>query len=324
MLNSSSKRPELISLKTNYGEVILSNIGASIISIKVPDRNGMLENVVLSYTDENNYLNNPFYLGSTIGRVAGRINKGEFKINGKLFSVSKNENSINHLHGGFKGFSHQLFEVDNFKQEEDFASVDMIYHSKDGEEGFNGELKLKVNYTFRNNSLTINYEAESTAITPINITNHCYFNLTAKQGNALSQKLFIDASQIVKTDQNYIPNGKIENVLNTPYDFSKPTTIGIQKEKLLTKGFNEFYVFDKNKVTLYDYISGRMMKIRTSYPGILFYSGDYLSENFESCEGVCLEAQFHPDAVNHENFPDIFLRPNNLYKHFIAFDFSIL
>ncbi len=322
---SKSAIQEVI-LKTKFGEVVLTNVGASIVSINVPDKYGNLGNIILSYSDTNDYLNNPYYLGSTIGRVAGRIGNGEFILNGNLVSLSKNDHEVNHLHGGFKSFSHQLFEIRNVSIEEDFASVDLFYFSKDGEEGYPGDIDLRVNYTFNHNLLTINYKAKSTAITPFNITNHSYFNLTGRSDKALSQKLFIDANQILQTDQNYIPNGKLEDVSNTVYDFNTLTSIAKQKKKLLERGFNQYYIFKKDHkdVELYDEISGRLLTLSTSYPGILFYSGDYLNDKFISCEGICLEAQYHPDAVNHANFPDVFLKPNTSYNHFIAYNFSVL
>ncbi len=315
-----------IKLKTIYGEVTIANRGASIISMKVPDRKGELGNVILSYADINDYVNDPFYIGATVGRVAGRINKGEFKINEKRFFLTKNENSKNHLHGGFEGFNHKIFTMENIHQEEDFASVDLIYHSLDGEEGYPGNLNLKVNYTFKHNLLQINYEAESNTATPVNITNHCYFNLSGQPDKALEQQLFIDADKILETDHHYIPNGNRIDISNTSYDFNKLKSIGSQKGNLSNKGYNEYYIRNKDSeiaARLYDPISGRMLEINTSYPGILFYSGDYLSDKFNPCQGICLEAQYHPDAVNHSNFPKILLEAGKPYKHFIEFDFSV-
>ncbi|WP_200584714.1 aldose epimerase family protein [Pedobacter segetis] len=317
---------EQVSLKTNYGEVVVTNAGASVIAIRIPDKNGVLENIVLSYDKISSYLCNPMYLGSTVGRVAGRIASGQFKMADRTVSLTKNEKSVNHLHGGFSGFSNKIFKTENVSAGTDSAGVEFYYCSEDGEEGYPGKVELRVKYVFVNNKLTIFYNAVTNAPTPLNLTNHCYFNLSGNKNKALQQQLFIAASNVLETDADYIPTGYLTPVKNSPHDFNDPKAISKDKSKLYSGVYNEYFVLDKSlgpAATIYDEDSGRKLKIDTNYPGIQFYSGDYLENDFRPCEGICLEAQHYPDAVNRPNFPPIIVKPGDTYQHFISYSFSV-
>lgn len=317
---------EVIELRTSYGYVSLTNLGASIISINVPDRNGVIENVVLSYSNVQDYLTDEYYLGATVGRVAGRIANAQFNIGTKTYQLAKNDNVINHLHGGVIGINKKLFQIENFKQENDISSVDFSYLSKDKEEGYPGNLEIKVRYIFDKNKLTIIYQTTADKLTPVNLTNHTYFNLTGKPNQAQTQELMINADHVLCTDVNYIPTGKTADVKRTPYDFTKPKSIFNDKNRLISKGYNEYFILNAAEscaVELCDKMSGRMMQMRTSYPGVLFYSGDYLDGIFNADDGICLEAQHYPDAVNHSSFPSIFSLPDKVYSNFISYEFSV-
>ena len=314
-----------IRLKTGYGTVVLCELGASIVSIIVPDKNGKSANVVLGYENIKDYLSDTIYAGSTVGRVAGRIKKGILPVNNKICQLSLNEASQTHLHGGYEGFNKKIFKIGDIRESDDSISVDLSYTSADMEEGYPGKLKLKVTYTFSDNILNVQYSATADRATAVNITNHCYFNLTGDKTRALQQELFISSSELLETDEKYIPTGRIIPVGDTANDFRTAKVISLKKDQLEATGFNEYYILDKSQTpdaVLSDPVSGRILSIKTSYPGILFYSGDYLGGQFIPCEGVCLEAQHFPDAVNQSGFPSIILEPGREYRENIEYTFS--
>lgn len=315
-----------VCLKAGKCEVLLTNIGASVVSLKVPDRNRLSENIVIGYSDVTDYLKNPFYLGSTIGRVAGRISAGKFEIGKHNVLLSRNDRSKNHLHGGFKGISHQLFKTADVYTTSKMAGAEFYYCSAHGQEGYPGNLAVRVKYRLEKSSLLMSYEAITDRATPVNLTNHCYFNLSARTGKTLDQELYIASDYILETcKEYYIPTGKLVGIKNTPYDFSKPKKILTDKNNLPNSGYNDYFILNQSETPaaiLFDQYSGRKLEITTSYPGILFYSGDYLGDPFMPCQGICLEAQHYPDAVNHANFPCVLLQPNQLYREYICYTFS--
>lgn len=307
-------------------EVAITNYGATIVGIMMADKNGAVENVVLGYECLQGYIADTFYLGATVGRVANRINKGILPVNGKVYQLPNNEPSNDcHLHGGNTGFNKHVFSVVEEVVKEDVAGLSLEYNSRDTEEGYPGNLKFKVTFTINsNNELLIDYDAVSDADTHVNPTNHSYFNLSGKKNNGASQQLLINANSRLETTSHYIPTGNKKSVEGTRYDFNSMRRIDQQSEIM----FNDCYVLNDAAMNvcaaeLFDEGSGRAMKVYTTFPGIIFYSGDQLSGDFKSCEGVCLETQFFPDAANHPSFASTLLKAGEKFHHQTKFVFSV-
>lgn len=316
-----------IHLENDWMKVSLSNFGATICSIHLPDKDGVIANVVLGYNQIEGYINDQFYMGSTVGRVTGRISNSQFKIKNKTFTLTNNEIPTgNHLHGGMVGFNKKIFDITAMEFDKNKIQVELYYRSTDMEEGYPGNLDVWITYTLTtDNILGIHYKAITDKETHVNLTNHSYFNLTGNRNSALEQELIINAKTILETDQNYIPTGKTYKVVNTDYDFTIPHKISLYKDRLTMPGYNECYILDKNltkDAILNDPESGRKITVCTSYPCILFYTGDYLNHNFSKCEGVCLETQFYPDAPNHPEFGGTLLLPGQIYNESISLKFS--
>jgi len=292
-----------------YVEVM--NYGASVVSIVVPDKNGKLENVVLRYDNIEDYLSDEFYLGSTVGRYANRILKARFMLNGQMYQVDKNDGE-NSNHGGFNGFNKVIFDYQIEENKIIFST-----ESVDGEGGFPGNLKLSVTYSFsESNELEIEYSAISDKSTPVNFTNHSYFNLGAAE-DILNHELLISAEAHLEMDDKFLPTGKILSVVDSAFDFREYKVI--QKMMRLKKdnleGYNAFFV--KNDgingnnplASVRDTTSGRMVDVYTTMPGVQLYTAEFLSGKFIPFEGLCLEAQYHPDGVNHPDFVSNILIP---------------
>ena len=316
-----------IHLQSESMKVHLSNYGATICAIYLPDNAGKEVNVVLGYDTLQEYLDDKFYVGSTVGRVAGRISNSSFKIKNKIYELSQNDSkTTNHLHGGKEGLNRKIFNVSATSADHNKATVTFYYYSADLEEGYPGNLEVWVTYTLTSaNCLQVQYKAITDKETHVNLTNHTYFNLTGNKHKALEQELQIAAGKILETTPSYIPTGKFINVLSTPYDFLNSHRIDLYKSQLLQPGYNECFVLDKtaeNAAVLYDPVSGRKMTLTTSYPAILFYTGDYLNGKFNKCKGVCLEAQFFPDAPNQPEFKGSLLAPGEVYQHHIFYSFN--
>lgn len=316
----------MVHLENGDVKVVLTNYGATISHLCLMDAKGKRVNVVAGYDEIGDYMTDPFYMGSTVGRVAGRISRSQFAIGDKMFFLKPGGNqSGNHLHGGEKGFNKKRFAIGSHIREKKKIGVEFLYKSADGEEGYPGNLDVRVTYTLTaENNLTINYKARTDKPTHVNLTNHCYFNLTGEKEKALEQELLINAQSVLQTDKNYIPTGETKSVKGTPYDFTTFRKISHNKGQLPMPGYNECYLLDKSVDTaavLYDPESGRTMKVTTSYPSLIFYSGDYLNGDFQPCEGVCLEAQFLPDAPNHPAFGGTLLLPGEVYDQFVSYRF---
>lgn len=319
-----SEKIQMITLLNGSISIKILNIGATIYAINLPDKHGHSANIVLNYDDPLEYLNNKFYLGSTIGRVTGRIAEGKLPVEDVIHQLSKNERGLTHLHGGAAGFNKQIFTITDTSEENGEAMVELVYRSQDGEEGYPGNLELHVKYTLDNRgALRIDYKAITDKATHINITNHSYFNLSGTSTSSLNQFLQINARQILATGENYLPTGDTIDVTLTNFDFTQPVQITSRKEPgdLL---FNEYYLLDGQdvKAVLYDADSGRKMKLYTSYPGLLFYSADFLDKPFIPCQGICLEAQYPPNAPNMEYARMTLLKPGEVFSEFIRFSFS--
>lgn len=298
--------------------------GAIITEIQVPDRNGVVTNVVLGADNLDQYLKDFPASAAVIGRVGNRIAKARFTLDGVEYKLAAN-NGPNHIHGGPKGFAHVLWEARPLMPGQHQASVQFSYLSKDGEEGYPGNLTVTVTYTLTDsNELRIDYEATTDKATPINLTNHAYFNL-AGHGNVLDHELWLAAGRYTPADDQLIPTGEIASVKGTPLDFTTPTRIGARIEQLKPRlnGYDHNYVLNAGgqppvlAARASESKSGRVMELRTTEPGVQLYTGNHLNHG-----GFCLETQHYPDSVNHPSFPSTLLRPGQTFKSTTVFAFS--
>jgi aldose 1-epimerase len=324
----------------NGAEMKVTNYGGRITALKVPAKNGKMVDVVLGLDSLEGYLNNPNNFGAAIGRYGNRIADGQFTIDGKTYHIAQN-NGDNHLHGGFVGFDQRVW---NIKAVEENGEVSLVltYTSQDGEEGFPGELDIEMTYTLtNNNSVIIDYRAVTDKPTPVNLTNHSYFNLNGANDTALDHELMINADTYTPIDDEWIPTGAIAELEGTPMDFSEPTNIGARIDNDFVQlengaGYDHNYVLNTkgnlNEVaaSLYEPATGIMMKVYTTEPGVQLYTGNFLDGSITGKEGkvyekhyaVCLETQHFPDSPNVDYFPSTILRPGEVYKTTTIYDFS--
>jgi aldose 1-epimerase len=314
---------------------VITNFGARLVSLIVPDRSGKPVDVILGFKKLNHYRQRPeSYFGSVVGRYANRINGGEFKINGESFVLDQNENG-NCLHGGFIGFDLKWFTVEKFND----TSVTMSLISGNGECGFPGTLTVKVTYAMtENRGLEIAYEAMCDRITVINLTNHAYFNLNGRgNGNILNHIIQIRSDYFIPIDESGIPEGVIQQVDGTPFDLRKALTIGarINDNSLQLrrgKGYNHTFVVRNGSgktsvVRAMGDKSGIIMEILTTEPGIHFYSGNEMQQTttnpYGFRSGFALETQHYPDSPNHKNFPSTILKPGQIFKSRTWYKFAV-
>jgi aldose 1-epimerase len=313
---------KLFTLRNAKGmSVKVMTYGAIITEIRVPDRHGATTNVLLGAENLEQYLKGIPGSAAVIGRVANRIAKARFTLDGVEYRLSAN-NGANHLHGTF---DKDVWQAKALPSGDHEGAVQLTYVSKDGEEGYPGNVIVKVTYRLSDdNELRIDYEATTDKATPINLTNHAYFNL-AGHGDVLDQELWLAANRYTLADDELIPTGEFSSVKGTPLDFTKPTRIGARIEQLKPKpgGYDHNFVLDDGGKSLVlaarvtDPESGRVMEVRTTEPGVQIYSGNHLKHG-----GVCLETQHFPDSVNHPSFPSVILRPGQTFKSTTAFRFS--
>lgn len=327
----------IYTLKSAQIEVRVMAYGAKLVSIKTPDRNGKMADVVLGYDTLEGFLNDTStHFGSIVGRFGNRIALGKFTIDGKTFQIPIN-NGVNALHGGPMGFDRYVWEGKEVPNGVEFTHV-----SPDGDMGFPGTLTAKVKYTLVGSTLHIDYSATSDKATVVNLTNHAYFNLHGDdQGNILDQKLEVNADRFTPVDSGLIPTGVLAPVGGTPLDFRKSEVIGTRIESdfeqiKLGGGYDHNFVLNGNAGTLRlaaivtDPESGRKMTVETTEPGIQFYSGNFLDGTFTGRHGVkygkhsgfCLETQHFPDAPNHPSFASTLLRPGVTRHSTTTFAFS--
>ena len=332
----------LFTLKNSAGmEVQITNYGGIIKSIKVPDKDDVLENVVLGFDDFDDYAGWHPYFGAIVGRYANRIGDGQFSLNGQTYNLAKN-NGKNSLHGGLIGFDKKLWKADEFENE-DGISVELEYTSPDGEEGFPGNLICKVTYTLTNeNELKIDYFATTDQTTVLNLTNHSYFNLKdGGESTILDHEMMINSSQITPTDAGLIPSGEYMDVESSPFDFREAHTIGKRidgdhEQILFGFGYDHNYVLENKKEVLlaasvYEPESGRVMDVFTNEPGLQLYTGNHLGRTpegidpppFERRTGFCLETQHYPDSPNRPEFPSVVLNPGEKYESTTIYKFSV-
>jgi len=341
----------------NNATAAITNYGARVVAMLVPDKNGVSTDVILGYDSIGKYLHQPeSFFGAIVGRYGNRIAKGKFKLNGKEYTLATN-NGANHLHGGLKGFGARVW---NGKQIND-QSVELTYLSKDGEEGYPGNLSVKVTYTLTDsNELKIDYEATTDKATVLNLTNHSYFNLNGQGSGTINNHLLqINADNYTPVDSTLIPTGKIESVAGTPFDFRQPTAIGsrINADNQQIKfggGYDHNFVLKAAPAnsatpanaasaggsstagltpaaTVLGDQSGIFLEVFTKEPGIQFYGGNFLkgasplkSGKKDDYRGAfCLETQHYPDSPNEPSFPSTELVPGKTYKTTTVYKFSV-
>ena len=317
----------------------LSSLGAGIVAVEVPDRDGRLENVALTYADPASYMADGPCMGKVPGRYANRIAEGRLKVEDKSYSLEIN-NGPNHLHGGSKGFQNHIWEAEELPD-----GVRFILRSPDGDGNYPGNLIATAEYHWNDdNVLTLILEAVSDAPTVVNLTNHAYWNLDgATAGSVLDHKMRLKASHWLPTDETLIPTGEIAPVENTPMDFSAPKTLGRDIKADFPalrygKGYDNCWCVDdwkagemtENVVELSSDISGRRLSVSTDQPGVQIYTGNWLAGapegpsgySYSDYDGVAIEAQGYPDAPNHPDFPSQSLMPGETYRRKILFRFS--
>ncbi|WP_337175696.1 aldose epimerase family protein [Paludisphaera sp.] len=329
---------DLYTLKNGKITVKVATYGATIVSIGAPDRDGKVEEVTLGFDSLDGYLGEHPYFGATVGRVANRIAKGKFTLDGEAYSLAIN-NPPNALHGGVKGFNRVVWKAEPVESP-DGPSVKMTYTSKDGEEGYPGNLATTVTFTVTaDDALRIDYEATTDKATPINLSNHAYFNLAGgADATMLDHELTLAASKYTPVDDTLIPTGAIEPVEGTPLDFRKPTAIGARIAQMEGEpgGYDHNFVLDSGggklafAARVHHPKTGRVVEMSTTEPGVQFYSGNFLDGTnvgkgglvYKKHYGLCLEAQHFPDSIHHPNFPDAVLRPGETYTQTTVYKFS--
>ena len=298
--------------------------GAIITELNVPDKTGAVTNVVLGAKTADEYLKGFPGAAAVIGRVANRIAKARFTLDGVEYPLAANSGP-NHIHGGRKGFSQVIWDGKILSGSGKETAVQFSYVSRDGEEGYPGNVTIHVTYSLTDaNELRIDYEASTDKPTPINLTNHAYFNL-AGFGDVLDHELWLASDRYTPADDQLIPTGEIASVRGTPLDFTSPTRVGARIDQLKPKpgGYDHNFVLNGGGKTLVltarvrEPRSGRVMTVHTSQPGVQFYTGNHLKH-----AGLCLETQHYPDSVNHPAFPSTILRPGKTFHSTTLFAFS--
>ena len=335
-------RVDLYTMTNSRGmEVRAMNYGGIIVSLRVPDKKGVLADVVLGFDTLDAYLNNKPYFGAIIGRYANRIANGKFTLNGAGYRLARN-NGMNSLHGGLKGFDKVLWRGEQFENNQGIGVV-FTYTSKNGEEGYPGNLKAKVTYTLTDQSeLQIEYQATTDEATPVNLTNHSYFNLASEgNGDILKHNLILNADRFTPVDSTLIPAGELRSVAGTPFDFTKPTAIGARidtnnEQLAIAHGYDHNFVLSRKGSGLelagrvHEPQRGRALEVYTTEPGVQFYTGNFLDGTiigkhghaYNKHAGLCLETQHFPDSPNHSNFPWTILKPEQTYHSRTVYKFS--
>lgn len=337
-------RADLYTLtNVNRVKVDITNYGCKIVRLFIPDKNGRLDDIVLGFENIEGYCKpNPFF-GTVVGRCANRIEKGRFNLNGIEYQLNTNRGG-HHLHGGNKGFDKYVWSVE-IESRDGVEYLKLHHFSEDGDEGYPGNLYATVIYCLTDdNELVIRYKAATDKDTLVNLTNHCYFNLSGHScGDILGHELMINSSEFTDVNSELIPNGKIKNVKGTPFDFTNMTSIGsrISDESLShCGGYDVNYVLNNNSskpgkpgktAEVYDPASGRIMEAYTTMPGMQFYTGNFLNGSvvgkdgcaYRKHAGLCLETQYFPNAINIPHFLSPVLKPGQEYDHTTVYKFSI-
>jgi len=320
--------------------------GAIVLSLETPDRDGKLADIVLGYSTLDEYLKDTPYFGAIVGRYGNRIANGKFSLDGKDYTLATNNEPGGikcSLHGGLKGFDKVVWKGEGLVEKDGSLGVRFTYLSKDGEEGYPGNLSLSVTYLLTNkNEWKIQYSATTDKATPVNVTQHSYFNLKGEgNGDILGHQLMLVAKKYTPVTAGLIPTGRIVAVAGTPFDFTKPTAIGerVKSEDEQMKfggGYDHNWVLDNQDGTLalaarvYEPTTGRTMEVLTTEPGVQFYCGNFLDgkltgkscKNYQFRNGFCLETQHYPDSPNQPTFPGTILRPGKTLKSTTVFRFG--
>jgi aldose 1-epimerase len=325
----------------NGVEVRAMTYGATIISVRTPDRTGRIDDVALGFDSLEDYLTRARYYGAIVGRYGNRIAKGRFTLDGSTVQLTTNSGA-NHLHGGTKGFDKVAWTAEPFERD-DSAGVRFTYTSADGEEGYPGTVHAVVSYTLTpRNELVVDYSATTDKATPINLTNHSYFNLAGRgRRDILQHQLTLHAMRYTPTDADQIPTGEIAPVAGTPFDFRTAAAIGARidadhEQIRHGHGYDHNFVIDgvapsagpvlRVAARVVDPSSGRTLDVATTEPGVQFYSGNYLDSarnGFGPRTGFCLETQHFPDSPNHPHFPSTILRPGDIYRSTTVYTFGV-
>ena len=317
-------------INKNGVSVMILSYGGIISEINTPNKNGDVENIVLNHESNQEYLNDSFFMGAVIGRYANRIAKSTFKLDENIFHLDKNEGE-NHLHGGHNGFHKKHWELIEYDKKQKFVILSI--NSLDLESGYPGNLNCNVKYSLNDqNEFKIEFFAKSDKDTIFNPTSHSYFNLNPTKKSILEHKLKINSDNYIPINYECLPNGSIESVINTPFDFTRfkkiDEEINNDYEQLkIGKGYDHCFVLNKNSskaAELSSEASGRKLIISTNQPGIQFYSGNHLSGFFNKNQGLCLETQHFPDSPNNDSFPTTKLIANKEYYSETIYFFDVI
>lgn len=346
-MNEQARRPfgvtaqgepvERLELRCGALSCAILTFGATLQSLIVPDRTGAPVDVVLGYDSLEEYMTQDAYLGAVVGRFANRIAKGRFSLNGKTYTLAVN-NGPNHLHGGVQGFSYRVWAVESLTDCQAVLTLD----SPDGEEGYPGHVTVRVTYTLTEDGLELHYEAKTDGDTPVNLTNHAYFNLSGHgAGDVGDHMTTLFAHQYIPTDDTSIPLGQPADVAGTPMDFTTPTPLGQRvddgfEQLVMAKGYDHSYVVDGETGVLCpaaEVVSpktGIRLTVKTTLPGVQLYTANYLSDRagkggvrYAPRHAFCLETQFFPDSPNQPAFPSAILRAGERFDHTTRFLFSL-
>lgn len=329
----------LFQLSNGEMDVEITNYGCTIVSILAPDVNGNRINIVAGFRDLSDYLSDQDYIGCVVGRYANRIANGRFSLDGKTWQLPLND-GINHLHGGNCGFNKKLWNIEEMIEEEERSGVKFYYFSKDGEEGYPGNLRVSVSYLLtKDNRLIIKYMADTDQATVVSLTNHSYFNLSGfSQETIHDHYLQINADKYTVKNEHNTPSGEIALVMDTLFDFSTPGKIGTHLYELETDmGYDHNFVLNNDHCTpaiaasLFEPASGRKLKVFTNMPGMQVYTANWWDGSFTGSQGkpykkhgaVALETQAFPDSPNQPSFPSAVLRPGEQYLRQTDLQFSV-
>ena len=327
---------------SNGVEVRAITYGGIIVSLRTPDKNGKLDDIVLGFDTLDSYLGKHPYFGAIIGRYGNRIGNAKFTLDGVEYKLAAN-NGPNSLHGGLKGFDKAVWKAQSLENDQGVGVV-FTHTSPDSEEGYPGNLAAKVTYTLTNqNELIFDYEATTDKPTPVNLTQHTYFNLAgAGKGDVLGHEVLLNADSFTPVDSNLIPTGEIRKVAGTPFDFTKPTAVGARinqddEQLKLAGGYDHDFVINRRgeepslAARVYEPTSGRVLEVSTTQPGVQLYTGNFLDGTltgkgghvYQKRSGLCLETQHFPDSPNKPDFPSTILRPGETYRSRTIFKFSV-
>lgn len=340
---TDGRQADLFTMKHPDGSVVqITNFGAAVVAVKVPDKEGTIEDVVLGFDNLSDYENIRAFYGAIVGRYGNRIDHGRFTLNGTEYKLAVNDGD-NHLHGGIKGFDRVLWQVDDYHAR-DAAVLKLSYLSEDGEEGYPGNLQVRVTYSFdQDRALRIDYRITCDKPTVKNITNHAYFNLSGNlKDDILGHELMLNADQYLPVVKGLIPTGEFRPVAGTVMDFRQPHPIGARiddddQQLKFGLGYDHNWILNKERDslslagTVFEPTSGRLMEIYTTEPGIQFYSGNFMDGSHSGHGGrmythrhaICLETQHYPDSPNHDNFPTTVINPGEVYTSTTIYKFGV-